>query len=148
MTKKIIFPLFLIMVLSSCSTFNNRSEHKLAYFHIVYGEGFQNQSIFLKLNNDIHLFITFAKSLGRLNPIPAQSSTYLPKGKNRMILQRSEFIPLNHIYDSNGFEVHKTYTDTLFFEIGVMDSSYMLIDLKDGKIVSKIQSGQYRFIYY
>jgi len=148
MTNKIFLSIFLLLVLSSCSTFYNRSENKLAYFQIVYGDGFQNQTIFLMLNNDTHLFVTFAKSLGRMTPIPTQSSTFLPKGKNTMILQRSEFMSPNHVYDSNGFDDHKTYTDTLYFEIGEMDSSYMLIDIQNEKIVTKIQSGRYSFIYY
>lgn len=148
MIKKIIFPIFLLLVLSSCSTFYNRSENKLTYFQIVYGEGFQNQTIFLMLNNDTHLFVTFAKSLGRMTPISTQSSTFLPKGENRLILQRSEFVPPNQVRDSNGFVDHKTYTDTLYFEIGEMDSSYMLIDIQNEKIVTKIQGGRYNFIYY
>ena len=149
MTKKIIFPMLLIFVLSSCSTFYNRSENKLAYFQIVYGAGFQNQIVFIMLNDNLHLFLTFAKSNDDFFPTVGHSSTYLRKGKNKMILKRLENRVQSQIYAlPNPVDSSKEYIDTLYFDIGDVDSSNMFIDIQDGKIVTKIQKEQFRFYIY
>jgi len=140
--------MFLILVLSSCSTFYNRNENKLAYFQIVYGDGFQNQRVFIMFNDDLHLFLTFAKSYDDFTTT-GQSSTYLPKGENRMILKRIENRVQSQIYAiPNPVDSSKVYIDTLYFDIGDVDSSNMFIDIQDGKIVTKIQKEQFRFYIY
>ncbi|PJC60945.1 MAG: hypothetical protein CO025_01680 [Ignavibacteria bacterium CG_4_9_14_0_2_um_filter_37_13] len=149
MTKKIFISIFLLLVLSSCSTFYNRSENKLAYFQIVYGDGFQNQRVFIMLNDDLHLFLTFAKSYDDFFPTAGHSSTYLPKGKNKLILKRIENRVQSQIYAlPNPVDSTKKYIDTLFIDIGDDDSSNMFIDIQHGKIVTKIQKEQFRFYTY
>lgn len=152
MTKKIFISIFLLLVLSSCSTFNNHSENKLAYFQITYGHGFYNQSILLMFNADLHLYLTFSKFYDNFFPTAGQSSTYLPKGKNRIILQRGDNLLEDHpqprIWGITKIDTPKIYIDTLFIDIGDADSSNMFIDIRDGKIVTEIQKEQFRFEYY
>jgi hypothetical protein len=150
-SKKLLIIILIVAVvigLNACSSMN--VSQKMAYFKIEYWYGFKNQRVIIVFNkNNLHLMTIFSKS-DFLDGMPlAQSSTYLPYGRNEMYLQRIED---KQIYSfrlpiDSSFSNTKVFEDTLFINID-SDSVFMSLDIKDGLLKTNIQEEPFYHIIY
>ena len=152
MTNKIIstivFIVTVIIGLNACSSMS--VSQKMAYFKIEYWYGFKNQRVMILFNkNNLHLMTIFSKS-DFLDGWPlAQSSTYLPYGKNEMYIQRIEDEKIHsfRLPIDSSFSNIKVFEDTLFINID-SDSVFMSLDIKDGLLKTNIQDKPFYHLTY